>query len=1100
MMMSKKYTYLSFLSLIWSLVILGITPNVSYAVTKWCKSGKAATEPCACGTQNDYKTCQKGLYCRRETVDSKAMYLCVTAEENEIRNNQAEEAASRGFGADYILPCMNKGKETSICKCGDNELCQSGQSCIFSQKINKKICSGDSIAEQQAAVEIKKQEEAQAKAQAAEAERQRILALPICSANLLIKTECKCGGASCKEGNYCEYSTETRNDDGAEIEITNYKCVKSLNLDNLNRKMENYYKDNNIQAEAVNDGVYELVNQIYQDNLNAEKFIDPDSNEDFKTILNNLEKLAEFTGEDGANKFSKRRWGKGAEDYFKSLDKSLQDLVSKGYINQKDQTLIREYAFKLYQTGADNAKAALENADGGNNYKNTSKKIERLERNVNETMGLVDGACPLIEELRAKYQSGCWSCLVVEKLTSAFMKAAEKAYDLAQNAGFIVLKIGAVLWILLWGLRNVSSFTQLEPANILSELFKFLFKVLLAYMFIASGLKMVGTYFINPIMGFGAKIAEAYWEKEEISPYTEEYVWDYITEEDSKDLDKNVEEAKQKAEENPEATPDAEAKSAAEEEARKKAEEAQKNFAKTPIPNFIIPPVFAGRLTSPAGCRMHPIKKTYTNHKGLDVAGNDGAKIVASGPGTISWKINRGDPSTGYGYYAIITHNSEWSSIYAHMPVYAYKMVPDGSKVVQGQVIGYVGNSGASTGPHLHFEIKHKGRQVDPLRLLNGEIKYIDGSCASQADVNPFPTGFYSGMSVPTSAQTAWTAQKEGIIDLTDFAESGYVPSKMTTTPIPKIEYSGPTTIMSSAVMNSILGATEAIGNITAENMVLGDAIMCYSTLKNGGAWKIGDNKITNFIMWALGVFIFCTGLLLTIAFVYYLLDISFKIGFAVIAMPIVVGLWPFEITKDKFSVCISIIAKSAALFAFLAMATSFTVGMTNAVFNYDTEIEGAELAKKIDDGDTRGLARLYSTFDDASKIEIGAKENTQEHDDNIKYASDKLSWFSTTFVMLLFAFLYSYKLVQNIGPDVVNKFFPDKVFGNSQPMHHLARAASKWVKDTAMKPIGLARDIAIYQGTGLIKKGAKSVAGKVTSKIKQGGKSKPNQNARGEE
>ena len=129
------------------------------------------------------------------------------------------------------------------------------------------------------------------------------------------------------------------------------------------------------------------------------------------------------------------------------------------------------------------------------------------------TQGLVYGRCPTTDLLRAKYSSGCWSCLVVEKLSSAFMTAASKAYGIAQRAGLVLLGLGAVLWILVWGLRNVSSLTQLEPGNILNELLKFGFKVALAYLLITFGLKVVGTYFINPIMGVGAKIAETFWIK-----------------------------------------------------------------------------------------------------------------------------------------------------------------------------------------------------------------------------------------------------------------------------------------------------------------------------------------------------------------------------------------------------------------------------------------------------------------------------------------------------------------------------------------------------------------------------------------------------------
>ena len=113
--------------------------------------------------------------------------------------------------------------------------------------------------------------------------------------------------------------------------------------------------------------------------------------------------------------------------------------------------------------------------------------------------------------------------------------------------------------------------------------------------------------------------------------------------------------------------------------------------------------------------------------------------------------------------------------------------------------------------------------------------------------------------------------------------------------------------------------------------------------------------------------------------------------------------------------------------------------------------------------------------MDEAGNIENISKDGNKE---NMEYAATKLSLFSTTFMLLLFAFLYSFKLVQNTVPDLVDKFFPDKTFGGQDPMHKWATAASKWVKDQAMKPVGYARDIAMNQAGNAIKGLPKNTVG----------------------
>lgn len=124
-----------------------------------------------------------------------------------------------------------------------------------------------------------------------------------------------------------------------------------------------------------------------------------------------------------------------------------------------------------------------------------------------------------------------------------------------------------------------------------------------------------------------------------------------------------------------------------------------------------------GRLTSFFGGRIHPIIKKWTGHHGIDIANSAGTPIHATAAGTVRWARSDGLGGT-YGNVVVIKHAGGWESLYAHMQKYTVRA---GQKVKQGQVIGYIGNTGGSTGPHLHFEM-HKGgwnkyysNEVDPL-------------------------------------------------------------------------------------------------------------------------------------------------------------------------------------------------------------------------------------------------------------------------------------------------------------------------------------------------------------------------------------------------
>ena len=120
----------------------------------------------------------------------------------------------------------------------------------------------------------------------------------------------------------------------------------------------------------------------------------------------------------------------------------------------------------------------------------------------------------------------------------------------------------------------------------------------------------------------------------------------------------------------------------------------------------------SARISSRYGWRRHPILKKRILHSGVDYAAPKGSRIYASGDGV----VRRAEWAGGYGKYIVVRHNSEFSTGYAHLNSFARGIKP-GVRVKQGQVIGYVGSTGRSTGPHLHFEIIKNGKKIDPLKV-----------------------------------------------------------------------------------------------------------------------------------------------------------------------------------------------------------------------------------------------------------------------------------------------------------------------------------------------------------------------------------------------
>ncbi|MFM9849109.1 MAG: peptidoglycan DD-metalloendopeptidase family protein [Hyphomicrobiaceae bacterium] len=128
------------------------------------------------------------------------------------------------------------------------------------------------------------------------------------------------------------------------------------------------------------------------------------------------------------------------------------------------------------------------------------------------------------------------------------------------------------------------------------------------------------------------------------------------------------------------------------------------------------------RLASGFGVRFHPLLNTRKMHTGIDWAATPGTPILASGTGV----IEEVGPKGQYGNYIRIRHANGYQTAYAHMSRFA-QGVREGVKVRQGQVIGFVGNTGFSTGPHLHYEVLVNNRFVDPLSIQMPQERKLTG-------------------------------------------------------------------------------------------------------------------------------------------------------------------------------------------------------------------------------------------------------------------------------------------------------------------------------------------------------------------------------------
>ncbi|MBO4119554.1 M23 family metallopeptidase [Cupriavidus gilardii] len=141
---------------------------------------------------------------------------------------------------------------------------------------------------------------------------------------------------------------------------------------------------------------------------------------------------------------------------------------------------------------------------------------------------------------------------------------------------------------------------------------------------------------------------------------------------------------------------------------------------------FLRSPVEFSRMSSGFGGRDHPLHHQWQQHKGVDFAAPTGTKVFATGDGEVDFVGQQ----NGYGNIVVIRHHNGYSTYYAHLSRFAG--IQQGQRVMQGQLIGYVGSTGWATGPHLHYEFRHNDVPQNPLTITLMESPALTGRARQQ--------------------------------------------------------------------------------------------------------------------------------------------------------------------------------------------------------------------------------------------------------------------------------------------------------------------------------------------------------------------------------
>ena len=227
---------------------------------------------------------------------------------------------------------------------------------------------------------------------------------------------------------------------------------------------------------------------------------------------------------------------------------------------------------------------------------------------------------------------------------------------------------------------------------------------------------------------------------------------------------------------------------------------------------------------------------------------------------------------------------------------------------------------------------------------------------------------------------------------------------------------------------------------------IYGNALTCYAsdvayTCVGFKAINMCALKVPNLSLWFSGGIIYLAAFFMTLCIGMYFIDVTFKIGFAVLFLPISIALWPFPPTKDKFEKNLSIILHNAMLFAFLSIGVAYAVTLVQSVV-FGGVIDQENFAKALTDDSGEQMSQGFALHAD-------------------------------TFLLVVFSLFAGLKIMQSSVNDYLNKVFPDNIFGNASPMMRKGTQALGFMKSRALgmvKPAAnLAKDIIATQtGKGM--------------------------------
>lgn len=684
-----------------------------------------------------------------------------------------------------------------------------------------------------------------------------------------------------------------------------------------------------------------------------------------------------------------------------------------------------------------------------------------------------------IEGLKTDYMANCYSCVVVSTLIRTFMNISNITYPLTQAAGVKLLAIGMCLWLAFFVLQKISSFVSLEPMKILQELFTFFFKCLLAYTLVTSGLRMITDLLVDPILKAGADYGIGIidsvmsdWSTTEDSTKSSDEYYQMEKVKDQQDAAKVEQEKDVKVLGQLDAT-----KTRPENLSQLK--ESGRNYCQTSSGDAFGAHQLDYRWQAFNFAQQcsDPRFKNALAKVGIkkSCGGNDacGKKVrdallpvvnqICSEPGgkqkMQEWqekyhrennfvpafnlinahcKLNPKLTLSNYNQPQYFTLSAALISGYNHNQTATQEAVGNikcsgtynemGNQLYDGLDKWWINNKFNSGKNHRYLDEKKMcqdilaGKNIDTTQLASSS----DSSYSSSPTYSSVQHNYYL------------VKDKNESYSLIPISSDGK-------------------TVVDSTVFDKIMKISRKADQAVSLNFVIGDAIICHSM--HAGAYQF-STKITKTIginfyfpdiwLWACGALIWFFALMVTIGVNFYLLDLSFKVGFALLALPITIGLWPFNKFKDEFVKCIKIIANAAGTFMFLGISTGLSVVLISTALG--------------------GTDALFDAI----------------NNDDKRYISEKFSLTGGSFLLILFAFLYSHKLISETVSKMADAFF-SAVTNGLNPMHKKTTQTIDFAKKQATNAIS-----EIGGGIG------KSVNKNVVNPLKNGAQNMTKKAARG--